>query len=237
VHIFHTPIINTEFYTLNEEESKHCVRVLRLKEGDNIQLIDGQGGYYEAEIVEAHVKRCYIKIINKTEEFGKRKNKLIIAIAPTKNINRFEFFLEKATEIGIDEIIPLRTQFSERTTIKNERLEKVIVSAAKQSVKAYIPKLRKLTTFKNLISEKFSGKKLIAHCYDGKKDNLIDTLKNTTDALILIGPEGDFSINEVQVALENGFTEVNLSDSRLRTETAGIVACNTFNLAEMLVKK
>ncbi len=237
MHIFHTPIIYTDYYTLSETESKHCIRVLRLKEGDRIQLIDGNGGFYESEINVANTKRCEIKILSKVENYGKRKNILIIAIAPTKNISRFEVFLEKVTEIGIDEIIPLKSQFSERTNVKTERLEKVIISAAKQSIKAYIPKLREISTFKEIINEDFTCKKFIAHCYENNKNNLINELKDIEDSLILIGPEGDFSKEEVAEAIKNGFIEINLSDSRLRTETAGIVACDTFNLAEMISTK
>lgn len=237
MHIFNTPVINTEFYVLDETESKHCVKVLRLKEGNVITLIDGQGGFYSAEIVDAQAKRCKVKITEKQENFEKRKYRLTIGIAPTKNIGRFETFLEKATEIGIDEIIPLKTKNSERTSINSDRLKKVIIAAAKQSIKAFIPEIREIMTFNNIIKQDFDGLKLIAHCYESEKRNLIEELKDMQNALILIGPEGDFTSEEVEQAKKEGYREISLSQSRLRTETAGIVACDTFNLAEMIWKE
>ncbi len=210
----------------------HAVKVLRMKAGDIIQLVDGAGGFYEAEINNPHPKHCEVKIIRKQSGFNKRNHYLHIAIAPTKNIERLEWFLEKATEIGIDEITPIICRFSERKMIKPERLEKVIVSAMKQSVKAYLPKLNDMCTFEELIKQSNgdNGSKCIAHCYDGEKRLLQSAYSKGQNALILIGPEGDFSQKEVNLALQHNFKPVSLGSSRLRTETAGIVACHTVNL-------
>lgn len=216
--------------TLDPDESKHAAKVLRLSQGDRVQIVDGKGGFYEAEIIDAHPKHCMLTILDKKNEFGKTTFQLHIAIAPTKNIDRFEWFLEKCTEIGIDEITPVLSEHSERKVIKPERLEKILVSAMKQSVKAYLPQLNELTSFKELASKSFDGRKLIAHCIDSRKKHLKDIIKPGENALILIGPEGDFSPAEVEFALQNGFEDISLGNARLRTETAGIVACHIVNL-------
>jgi len=228
--LFYIPNITGTEVTLNETESKHAVRVLRLAEGSRVQLIDGEGGFYEAQISVAHPKKCKLQITSSTTEFEKRKFKLHIAISPTKNIDRYEWFLEKCTEIGIDEITPLLSEHSERKVIKPERLNKILVAAIKQSLKAYLPKLNPLTDFNELISEKKYKNRYIAHCNEGNKTHLKNSIKPGEDALILIGPEGDFSNEEVALAKQNGFAEVTLGDARLRTETAGVVACTIANL-------
>ena len=230
MHIFYTPDIKSDRYSLNEEESKHCIRVLRLKIGDEISLIDGQGGFYIAEITKEHPKRCEVKVIQTEKEYGKRDYYLSMAVAPTKSIDRFEWFLEKSTEIGIDEFIPIITHQSERKVIKPARLNKRIVSAVKQSLRAYKPKLNDLTKFKDIINTDFQGKKLIAHCFDTPKPYLKDLVKKGEKVLILIGPEGDFTLEEVEQAKSKGFEEISLGESRLRTETAGIVAVHTLEL-------
>lgn len=212
---------------LPEEESQHAVKVLRLQAGDYINIMDGIGGFFEAQITNPHPKHCEFKITKTISEFGKRNYKLHIAIAPTKNIERIEWFIEKATEIGIDEITPIICRNSERKVIKTERLEKIIISAAKQSIKAYFPKLNASCTFDELIKNNQSTQKFIAHCYEEDKKLLQNEITKTTDILILIGPEGDFSKDEILKALSNDFVPVSLGNSRLRTETAGIVACNT----------
>lgn len=228
--LFYTPDIKTNIYTLNEIESKHCIKVLRLNVNDHIQLIDGKGNFYEAKIIEPNPKKCKVEITKTIEEFGKRNHYLHIAIAPTKNIDRFEWFLEKATEIGIDEITPILCEHSERKIIKPERLEKVIISAIKQSIKAYKPKLNNLTNYSDFIRQNFNGVKYIAHCEENKKLLLKNVYELQQDATILIGPEGDFSPNEIKLASKNGYKEISLGESRLRTETAGVVACHTINL-------
>jgi len=227
MHIFYTPDIKSDRYTLNKEESKHCIRVLRLKIGDKITLIDGAGGYYIAEIINDNPKRCEIKINQTEKEYGKRNYNLSIAIAPTKNNDRFEWFLEKSTEIGVDKFIPFVSFQSERKVIKPERLNKRINSAIKQSVQAYRPDLDELHTFKDLIDMEFHGKKFIAHCFNTQKPYLKDVIDKNDNVLILIGPEGDFTMEEVEMAKRKGFEEISLGNSRLRTETAGIVAVHT----------
>jgi len=212
---------------LPEEESQHAVKVLRLQIGSEIAVVDGVGGFYKARITNPHPKHCGFEIFESQNEFGKRNYKLHIAIAPTKNIERLEWFIEKATEIGIDEITPVVCRFSERKVVKEERLEKIIVSAAKQSVKAYFPKLNPLCTFDELMKNHTDSLKFIAHCYDDNKKLLQQEITKSSSVLILIGPEGDFSKEEVQKAISLGFIPVSLGNSRLRTETAGVVACCT----------
>ena len=215
---------------LDETESKHAIRVLRLNAGDKVQVVDGAGGFYTAEITESHPKKCRLSILESHKEFGKRQFKLHIAIAPTKNNDRFEWFLEKATEIGIDEITPLLCEHSERKTIKPDRLEKILVSAMKQSVKAYLPKLNQLVTFNQFINLNEASQKFIAHCNDGEKPHLKNEIVKEINVIILIGPEGDFSTEEIKQAKIASFGEISLGPSRLRTETAGMVACHIVNL-------
>ncbi|WP_321342735.1 16S rRNA (uracil(1498)-N(3))-methyltransferase [uncultured Draconibacterium sp.] len=229
--LFYVPNISGAEVILNETESKHAIRVLRLNEGDQIELIDGKGGFYRARITNANPKKCKLSIIDSQTEFGKKDFHLHIAIAPTKNIDRTEWFLEKCTEIGIDEITPLLSEHSERKVIKPERLEKILVSAMKQSVKAYLPRLNELTKFSDLLQQATETKKYIAHCNEGEKPHLKNVVKPGEKVLILIGPEGDFSPEEVNLALQSGFKAISLGDARLRTETAGVVACHIVNLA------
>jgi len=230
MHIFYTPDISGKSYTLDETESKHCTRVLRLIKGDLITLVDGHGGFYTAEINDPNPKRCLVNVIKSEQQFGLQGFQVNIAIAPTKNMERIEWFLEKVTEIGVNRITPLLCRFSERKEIKQERLEKVMISAMKQSLKAYLPKLDELIKFSNFIQQPFEGQKFIAHCEDQHRDLLKSRIKPGGNYLILIGPEGDFSTEEIEMALKEGFHPVSLGNSRLRTETAGIVACHTFNL-------
>ena len=217
-------------FTLSEEESQHAVRVLRLQTGDELELVDGAGGYYKAVISNPHPKHCEFVIKETFTEFGKRDYRLHIAIAPTKNIERLEWFIEKCTEIGIDEITPVICRFSERKIIKPERLEKIIVSAAKQSLKAYFPILNPMCSFRDFIQQTTVSQKFIAHCYEQDKQLLQRVYQKSFDAVILIGPEGDFSPEEVQAAIQHHYQPVSLGNSRLRTETAGIAACHTVSL-------
>jgi len=227
--LFYCPDLQDTTHTFNEDESKHIVRVLRLKNGDSIHLTNGKGGLFKAKLVDNHPKRCTVSVIETKTNFEKRNFKLHLAIAPTKNISRYEWFLEKATEIGIDEITPIICEHSERKEIKNNRLEKVIIAAIKQSLKAYVPKLNKTEKLPAIIQQDFQGQKFIAYC-DGDHIHLKDQYVPQEDAIILIGPEGDFSPEEVKFAKENGFKTVGLGKSRLRTETAAIAACHTINL-------
>ena len=236
--MFYTPNAETSPF-LPEEESQHAIKSLRLQAGSRVELVDGNGGFYVAEIVSPHPKRCEVRILEKRLELHKRNGYIHIAIAPTKNIERLEWFVEKATEIGIDEITPVICRFSERKIVKRERLVKIAVSAMKQSLKAYLPKINEQCSFDELIycSENLTQcQRFIAHCQDGychdkqEKKRLSSLSLSHLEALVMIGPEGDFSLDEVVQAVKAGFTPVSLGESRLRTETAGIVACHTMNL-------
>ena len=224
--LFYAPDVTLPLYTLNDEESKHCVRVLRLHQGDTLHLTDGRGSLHRCEIVEAHQHHCTVKIVETQSEYGRRPYSLTMAVAPTKNIDRYEWFLEKATEVGVDRIVPIECDHSERRTIKHEREERVITSAVKQSIKAYHPTLDEMTDVKKLISAPFEGRKFIAHCDSSfkKRDYLPSIIKKSENILILIGPEGDFSPEEIKFALENGFEAISLGNQRLRTETAAVAA-------------
>jgi 16S rRNA (uracil1498-N3)-methyltransferase len=215
---------------LSEEESYHCVKVLRMRKGDAVEMVDGAGGYYSGIIDEADARSCAVKVLDKKKETGKRNYKLHIAIAPTKNIDRFEWFLEKATEIEVDEITPLICQRSERREVKAERLNKVIVAAMKQSLKAYLPYLNHASPFEDFITLHHSAQKFICSCDAPGNSLLKNKLQSGGEVLILIGPEGDFTPDEILKAEKYGFTQVSLGESRLRTETAGIVACHTVSL-------
>jgi 16S rRNA (uracil1498-N3)-methyltransferase len=234
MHIFYTPDLSGNTYTLDEPESKHCIRVLRLEKGNEITLVDGRGGYFIAEIVDPNPKRCSVKVIKSEFSFGKRNFQVHIAIAPTKNIERIEWFLEKATEIGIESVTPLLCRYSERKEVKADRLEKVMISAMKQSLKAYLPQLNPLTKFSDFVRQPFVGQKFIAHCEDQYRELLSSRIAPRENYLLLIGPEGDFSTEEIELAIQAGFQPVSLGESRLRTETAGLVACHTFNLMNHL---
>ena len=229
MHIFYTPDINSDTYVLSEEESKHCVKVLRLDTGSLLYLVDGKGGFYTAIVADPHPKRTKLKIQSKVENFGKRNHYLHIAIAPTKNIERIEWFLEKATEIGIDEITPIICDRSERKDIKTERLNKVITSAIKQSIKAYHPKLNEAVRFSDFIIKNAQSQKFITHCMDGGKTTIKEQLIPNSNYLVLIGPEGDFTLEEVEAAVNNNFIPASLGNSRLRTETAALEACFEIN--------
>ena len=229
MNIFYTPDISST-HILSEEESMHCIRVLRMAAGEQIQIVDGKGNLYKAEITDAHPKKCGVRIIESIAEFGKRDFYLHMVVAPTKNIERFEWFLEKAAEIGVNEITPVICKHSERTVIKTERLNKVLVSAMKQSLKAFLPKLNEAVKLEEVFKNNFSGQKFIAHCREGEKAHLKNAYQKQKDVLILIGPEGDFTEEEVKHASEKGFKEISLGSSRLRTETAGIVATEIINL-------
>ena len=229
MHIFYAHDINTNIYSLNEDESKHCSTVLRLSVDDLVYLTDGKGCLYKTKIIDNSKKKCIVKIIDIITEYEKRDYYLHIAISPTKNIERFEWFLEKVTEIGIDEITPILSNRSERKVIKIQRLNKVIISAMKQSKKAYHPILNPLTKFEYFVKSRIKGKKFIAHCMKTKKESLKKLYTSKQNALILIGPEGDFSPEEIALAKQNNFLEISLGTSFLRTETAGIIACHTIN--------
>lgn len=229
MHVFYTPDIATS-PELPEEEAGHCLRVLRLSIGDEIMLTDGKGCFYKAVISAASGKRCQVKVTETIPQEKGWNGWLHIAMAPTKNMDRTEWFAEKATEIGFDELTFLNCRYSERKVIKTERIEKILVSAVKQSLKAAKPVLNEMTDFNSFIARDFGGQKFIAHCYEGEKQLLKEVIHPGEDALVLIGPEGDFSEEEVEKAIANGFRPISLGKSRLRTETAALVACHTMNL-------
>lgn len=226
MNIFYNPDISQNEITLSPEESLHCVKVLRLKIGDTVHVADGKGSLASCKLIDNNPKKCVLELIEKTGAPNRKEYSVTIAIAPTKSNERFETFLEKATEIGIDRIIPLLCERSERKTVNPDRYTKILLSAMKQSTSLFLPQLSQLTTFKDVLNETLQTEKFIAHCMDSNTKSHIKQLyspgKNT---LILIGPEGDFSKEEVDMAKTKGFKDIYLSDSRLRTETAGIVAC------------
>jgi len=214
---------------LSTEESKHATKVLRKKEGDILNFTDGKGDFYKAEITVADSRKSRLKVVS-TEQKEKQHNyHLHIAIAPTKNMDRFEWFLEKATEIGIDEITPIICTHSERKKIKTERCNRILLSAMKQSLKFHVPKLNEAMSLSDFIKQDYKGTKYIAHCEDGEKKEL-KRVNKTEKTIILIGPEGDFSPKEIELALQNQFKAVSLGTSRLRTETAGIIAAHSINI-------
>jgi 16S rRNA (uracil1498-N3)-methyltransferase len=212
--------------TFPKDESRHIIKVLRKSVGDELHITNGNGYIFTAKIQVADIKNCMAEITSKTLQL-KRNYNLHLAVAPTKMNDRYEWFLEKATEIGIDSITPIICDHSERKVIKSERFEKIIQSATKQSLSAFMPKLNEAISFKSFISQEFNGQQFIAHCEELDKKSLKDLLKPTQDIIILIGPEGDFSVKEIEMALQNNFIPVTLGDTRLRTETAAIVACHS----------
>ena len=230
MHLFYTPDISSDIYTLSEEESRHCQKVLRLKEGDLIHLTDGMGTLYEARLVDASGKQVTVEVMDKMEGAGRRPYRIHLAVAPTKNIDRFEWFLEKATEIGVDEITPLLCEHSERKAVRQDRLFKVITSAVKQSLKAYHPVLNGMTSFKEFLGKDRQGQLLIAHLQEQDPVMLQHAYEKGSEVTILIGPEGDFSPLELDMAEEAGNQCVSIGDSRLRTETAAVVACHSIYL-------
>jgi 16S rRNA (uracil1498-N3)-methyltransferase len=229
--LFYSPEIGDEKNFLPEEESTHCVKVLRLKEKSKIQVIDGKGNFYLAEITVAHPKKCEFRILEVSEGPGKRDFYLHIAIAPTKNSDRTEWFVEKAVEIGIDEITFIKCEHSERKQVNMERIERIAVSAMKQSLKAYLPKLNPMTDLRSYLENADKEvQHFVAHLESGEKKHLKDAIEKKGKRCILIGPEGDFSPAEIELALKNKYSPVTLGPSRLRTETAGIIACHIINL-------
>lgn len=226
-------IIQNKAAILNEDESLHCVKVLRHKVGDEIEVIDGNGTRAIGTIQAAHAKQCAVAL-SKVETVSKNRNYYLhVAIAPTKNIERIEWFVEKAVEIGIDEISFIRCKNSERTVVKDDRIRKVAESAVKQSKQAYLPKLNSLMDYKDFIKNFKADIQLIAHCEDDKKDFINSFVQKGKSHLVLIGPEGDFHNDEIDLALGNNYKAVSLGENRLRTETAGMYSCAA--LATLLV--
>ena len=230
MHVFYTPDITSDEYVLNEEESRHCIKVLRLGVGAEVYLIDGKGGRYTAEIVAETKRNVTLRVIETIREYNRRNHHLHIAVAPTKNIDRLEWFLEKATEIGIDEITPIICDRSERRVVKEDRLNKVITSAVKQSLQAYHPVLNPQTNLSDFLAQSGDSVKMIAHCISGQERQYISQIASPHQHYtILIGPEGDFTPDEIALALQSGFKPLTLGNTRLRTETAALEACFEVN--------
>lgn len=240
VRLFYAPDA-AESTELPADEAGHVARVLRLSEGDELLLTDGKGFFYQAILTAASPKHCLYKVCETYPKQREWSGHLHLAVAPTKNMDRMEWLAEKATEIGFDELSFLSCTFSERKVLKEERIGKILISAMKQSHKAWLPKLNALSSFASFLKQPFSGNKYIAHCYDEKelfpdsnipveKPFLFDVLKPGEDALVMVGPEGDFSVEEVRQAIACGFIPVSLGKSRLRTETAALVAVHLMHL-------
>jgi len=243
MNLFYSPEIrlDTIHAMLPEEESAHALRVLRMKTGNTIFITNGKGMFYEGQITNPHPKKCEVKILRTITPPSQHTFHLTIAIAPTKSIDRFEWFLEKATEIGCNEIIPIQCSHSERTSIKAVRLNKILVAAMKQCLKPQLPLLHELTDFKKFISstKNFSGQKLIGHIPELDENefppknpegvSLQSIYRKGENTLISIGPEGGFSEEEMQLATKSGFKTIRLGNSRLRVETAGVMACSVIN--------
>ncbi len=230
--LFHIPDVQGELAFLKEEEAHHCLQVLRHKVGDKLHFTDGQGTMYEGVLVEATKKNGILRI-EKRQLHTPKNYHLHVAIAPTKQIERFEWFVEKATEIGIHEITPIYCHHSERKQLRTDRLEKVVLSAVKQSLQAYLPKLHEPMSFTELLqsTKQSTAQKMMGYCADGvPRIHLKNKYIVGQNAIILIGPEGDFSEKEVHAALQHGFSAITLGENRLRTETAGIVACGVVAL-------
>lgn len=229
MHVFYTPDIAVTC-EMPEEEAAHCLRVLRLGVGDEVMLTDGKGCFYKAVISAATGKRCQVMVTETIEQEPLWNGHLHLAMAPTKNMDRIEWLAEKATEIGFDELSFLNCRYSERKVIKTERVEKIVVSAVKQSLKARKPVVNEMMDFARFVKQDFAGQKFIAHCNEGEKLLLKEILVPGEDALVLIGPEGDFSPEEVKLAESLGFRSISLGKSRLRTETAALVSVHIMNL-------
>jgi 16S rRNA (uracil1498-N3)-methyltransferase len=236
MHIFYTTHISGNSAILGEEESLHLSKVLRLKSGDTVQLIDGIGGYFVGDVAQVHPKHTSIVGLQPLLVKGKRPYRLHVAMAPTKMMERFEWFLEKAVEIGIDEITPIVTKRTERDQVKMVRMEKIVLAAMKQSITPFMPKINEAISFNAFIKSNLSSTKFIAHCEDGNKPYLTQVAGNQDDLLVIIGPEGDFTPDEIEHCISNGYQEISLGESRLRAETAAVVACAQVQSAWQLKK-
>lgn len=227
--LFYVPDI-AESWELSEEEAAHALRVLRLSAGSKLEITDGRGNLYKTEVDSVSGKHCYVKAVEPVAKPNNWNGSFHLAIAPTKNMDRIEWLAEKATEVGIDSITFLNCRFSERKVVKTERIERIVVSAMKQSLKYCKPVVEEIVDFKSFVSAERPGAKFIAHCYDSERVLLKDVLPQDGPVTLLVGPEGDFSPEEVELAVKAGYKPVSLGSSRLRTETAGLVGCHIFML-------
>lgn len=223
MHRFFCPNITTQLQ-LPESESKHCTRVLRLGVGDEIEVVDGEGGIHICKISIADGRQCSVEIIQSCIEQPHWRHNITLAIAPTKNTDRIEWLAEKVTELGINTIIPIKCRHSERKELKTERISKILVSAMKQSLKASLPQLYQMTPITDFIKSA-TGQKFIAYCgHEAANNDFSQLYKPGQDVTVMIGPEGDFSEEEITTAIASGFTPVTFGKSRLRTETAALYA-------------
>jgi len=219
---------------LSEPESQHCVKVLRKQVGDEIDVTDGKGYFYKAQITDAHPKRCRLRVREIVEVKPSHPVRIEIAVAPTKNADRMEWLAEKLTEMGVDTIAFLKTRYSERKTLNTDRIQKILIAAMKQSEKAVLPQLLEMTDFEQYVKQDFAGQKFIPHCRAEEKPLLCHDYRKGENVRILIGPEGDFSEEEVALAATQGYQSVSLGETRLRTETATLVACQTIHVLNQL---
>lgn len=223
---------------LPESDSQHAIRVLRMKEGDRLEAIDGRGHLFECVIIDPHSKHTGVEIIGRLDQPLSWRQNITVAVAPTKHLDRMEWMVEKLTEIGVNRIIPILCRRSERKEIKTERLQKIAVSAMKQSLKSVLPEILPMTPVKQVICDYSDCQRFVAYCdKDTPRIDLPVVYTPDSDVIVMIGPEGDFSPDEIQLALERGFQPVTLGDNRLRTETAAITACDTFHILDTLAKK
>ncbi|MCK9612649.1 MAG: 16S rRNA (uracil(1498)-N(3))-methyltransferase [Bacteroidales bacterium] len=229
MHLFYETDLSPESIQLSPEEAKHC-RSLRIKKGDIVYLTDGYGNLCKTEITADERYNFHVRILHRQKEYNRRTFNIHIAISPTKNPDRMEWFLEKVTEIGIDEITPILCEHTEKTHVNTERFRKIIISAMKQSFSAYLPKLNSKTTFRDFVEKAGENQKFIAYCGGKASLHLNSGYKKNQNVRILIGPEGDFTAEEVAFAEKNGFVLITLGKNRLRTETAGIMACSIINI-------
>jgi 16S rRNA (uracil1498-N3)-methyltransferase len=237
MHLFYTPDIHSAFYTFGKDDSRHCSKVLRLNQGDRVTLTNGKGSFYHSEIIDDNPKATAVKVVEQEEVTRPWPQHIHLAIAPTKNVSRTEWAVEKCTEMGVDEITPVRCHHSERTILKHERTERIITAAVKQSLKAWHPVLNEMIPLKTLLEKPFEGEKYIAYIDKKNTDLLVNMVTCKNDVLILIGPEGDFSEEEVHQAIAKGYKPVSLGNSRLRSETAAVKACSTIHFVNEYKQK
>ncbi|MEA5257234.1 16S rRNA (uracil(1498)-N(3))-methyltransferase [Arcicella aquatica] len=230
MNIFYEPNIK-QTHLLNEEESRHAIRVLRLTVGSKIYVVDGYGGFYGCDIKVAHEKKCEVRILEEQQNYEHQDFYIHLIIAPTKNMDRIEWMVEKCVEMGIHEISFIQSRYSERKEIKIARIEKIAIGAMKQSLKAFLPKINEMISWKAFLQKDIAeDQKMIAHLEEGDRKLIQELATKKGNYAVMIGPEGDFTPEEIQQALAKGFKPITLGKSRLRTETAGLAACFALNL-------
>lgn len=232
MHLFFCPSLLADEFELPAEEARHAIGVLRLRAGDRIGLLDGKGTRAEAVIIKTDKRGCTVRVMSSVLVAQERAARIHLAVAPTKQMERFEWMLEKCTEIGVDRITPLMTERTERSRLRRDRAEKILVSAMKQSQRAWLPRLDMLTSITELIASPLPPQRFFGSC-EGERKTLSSAYAAKADSLMLIGPEGDFTPEEMNTLVANGFSPVSLGDARLRTETAAVAACAWMNFAQL----